>query len=170
MGVLPATNATCRSRWMRWGWRASNSHWRLARRIATPVCLDEPLTSLRAVQLAVAAGACEVVNLKASRVGGLVAARQIHDWCASHGVGLWIGGMLESAVGRGVNVALAAMRGCTIPGDISPSGRVFSDNLTGDLSVRDGMIGVPHETGVTRWPDPKALARLTVQRREVFES
>ena len=59
------------------------AHARLAERLATPICLDEPLTSLAAIEAAVALGACEVVCLKPARVGGWIAARAVHDRCAA---------------------------------------------------------------------------------------
>ena len=77
------------------GSRASSSRWRptdllgharLADRLATPICLDEPLTSLGAIEAAIALGACEVVCLKPARVGGWIAARAVHDRCAELGV------------------------------------------------------------------------------------
>jgi hypothetical protein len=38
--------------------------------IASPVCLDESLTSARATEHAIDLGACAVCNIKAARVGG----------------------------------------------------------------------------------------------------
>jgi O-succinylbenzoate synthase len=45
-------------------------HAALARRIRTPVCLDESITSARAAADAIALGACTIVNIKPGRVGG----------------------------------------------------------------------------------------------------
>ena len=84
-------------------------HARLAARLDTPICLDEPLTSLGAIEAAIALGACEVVCLKPARVGGWIAARAVHDRCAELGVPVWVGGMLETGVGRAANLAVAAL-------------------------------------------------------------
>ena len=41
----------------------------------------------------------------------------------AHGVPVWCGGMLETGLGRAANVALAALPGFTLPGDLSASRR-----------------------------------------------
>jgi O-succinylbenzoate synthase len=62
-------------------------------------------------------------------VGGLVAAKAIHDLCQQHSVPVWCGGMLETGIGRAHNVALASLSGFTLPGDISASARYFSQDI-----------------------------------------
>ena len=57
-------------------------HAELARRLATPICLDESITSARAAADAIGLGACRIVNVKAGRVGGYLEARRLHDVCA----------------------------------------------------------------------------------------
>ena len=86
-------------------------HVQLARRIATPVCLDESIVSAQAALSAVSLGACSVVNIKAGRVGGYLEARAIHDLCRARGVPVWCGGMLETGLGRAANLALASLPG-----------------------------------------------------------
>ena len=98
-------------------------HARLAARLDTPICLDEPLTSLDAIEAAIALGACEVVCLKPARVGGWIAARAVHDRCAELGVPIWVGGMLETGVGRAANLAVAALPAVALPPDLDPRGR-----------------------------------------------
>ncbi len=46
-------------------------HAALARRLRTPVCLDESITSVKAAADALALGAAAIVNIKAGRVGGV---------------------------------------------------------------------------------------------------
>ena len=41
-------------------------------------------------------------------LGGVLEARRIHDLCRDRGVPVWCGGMLETGVGRALNLALAA--------------------------------------------------------------
>src|SRR5690606_37960382 len=101
-------------------------HARLARRITTPICLDESIESAEDAAAAISLGACSVINIKPGRVGGLPEARRIHDVCRAHGIGVWWGGMLETVIGRAANVALAALPGFTLPGDLSGSRRYFT--------------------------------------------
>lgn len=120
----------------------------LARRLRTPVCLDEALSSYGLVEAALDLGACSVVNLKAGRLGGYLGAVRAHDLCARRRVALRLGGMVETGVARAANVALGSLPGFTLPGDLSATGRFFEEDLAGPLHLRsDGMISVPAGAG-----------------------
>jgi O-succinylbenzoate synthase len=140
-------------------------HVRLAERLRTPICLDEPLTSLAAVEAAVGMGACEVVCLKPARVGGWVAARHVHDRCVELGVPVWVGGMLETGVGRAANCALAGLPGMVLPPDLDPRGR-FDPDLADPLHPVDGLVPIPTGPGTGAVPDPAVLAGADVVRVE----
>jgi len=122
-------------------------HAALQRRLATPICLDESITSLERAQDMITLGAGRIVNIKPGRVGGFTAALAIHDLCARHGVPVWCGGMLESGVGRAYNVALASLPNFTIPGDISPSARYWERDVVTPEWAMDGAgtIHVPRD-------------------------
>jgi O-succinylbenzoate synthase len=136
-------------------------HAELARTLRTPLCLDESITSVRSLDVALAVGACRSVNLKPGRVGGLAAARAIHDRCVEAGIDLWCGGMLESGLGRAANVALAALPGFTLPGDLSPSSRWYEEDLTEPVEMVDGHLEVPTAPGIGRTPLDDVLRRRT---------
>lgn len=140
------------------------AHRRLAGRLATPLCLDESLTSPRVVADALALGACGIVNLKLGRVGGWLAAMEVHDLCAGQDVPLWIGGMLESGVGRAANVCLAALPAVTLPGDTSASDRYWKTDVTPPFVLERGHLPVPTGPGFGVRPDPDLLADLLVDR------
>lgn len=112
-------------------------------------------------------GACSVVNVKPSRVGGLLEAVRIRDVCVAAGVDLWCGGMLETGIGRAANVALAALDGFTLPGDISASDRYFVDDLTEPFVLDNGSVRVPSGAGIGRVPLLEARKHLFVERTEV---
>jgi len=133
----------------------------VARRIRTPVCLDESITSAAAAATALAVGACSVVNVKPGRVGGLLEAVRVHAVCLAAGVPVWCGGMLETGLGRAANLALAALPGFTLPGDLSGSDRYFSRDLTAPFVPVAGRLPVPSGPGLGVVPDPDALAELT---------
>ncbi|CAN5129921.1 o-succinylbenzoate synthase [soil metagenome] len=114
-----------------------------ARRLDTPVCLDESIASAADLETALALGAVDHVNLKPGRVGGVAEALGIHDLALARGVPLWIGGMLDTGVGKAVNVALAALPGVCIPGDLPASRRWFRDDVTDPWEVAsDGTMAV----------------------------
>jgi len=136
-------------------------HAELARRVRTPICLDESITSARAAADAIALGACSVVNIKPGRVGGFLEARRVHDVCAAHGIPVWCGGMLETGIGRAANVALAALPNFTLPGDTSASDRYFAADITPPFVLEEGTLRVPTGPGIGVDPDPDALAAVT---------
>jgi o-succinylbenzoate synthase len=137
------------------------AHAELAARLATPVCLDESIVSARTAADAIAIGACSVVNVKPSRVGGYLEARRVHDVCLAHGVPVWCGGMLETGLGRAGNVALSALPGFTLPGDISASGRYYRRDVTEPFVLRDGRLRVPTGPGLGVQVDEAAIREVT---------
>jgi O-succinylbenzoate synthase len=138
-------------------------HAALAHELATPVCLDESITSHTTTALALDLGACTIVNIKAGRVGGYLEAVRIHDLCRERGVAVWCGGMLETGLGRAANVALAALPGFTLPGDTSASNRYFADDLTEPFVLDDGRLAVPTGPGLGVEPRAEQLAAYTTR-------
>jgi O-succinylbenzoate synthase len=137
-------------------------HAELARRLTTPVCLDETLTSASLTQQALDLGACSVVCVKAPRFGSWLAAAAVLDRCQGNDVTAWVGGMLDTGVGRLANIALAAHPGATLPGDISATARFFTDDVTPPVELDGSMVAVPDGPGLGRTIDDAALDRLTI--------
>lgn len=144
-------------------------HATLSQQLSTPVCLDESVTSVPGAEALIELGACTIVNIKAGRVGGYLAASRIHDLSLARGVPVWCGGMLETGVGRSANVALASMRGFTMPGDISTSARFFAEDLTEPMHMTpDGLMNVSDAAGAVRHPRPEMLKRFRVAHQELL--
>jgi O-succinylbenzoate synthase len=140
-------------------------HARLARQLAVPLALDEALSSPAAVALALELGACSVVNVKAGRLGGYLAAVEVHDLCARAGAAAWCGGMVETGIGRAANVALGSLPGFSLPGDISASSRFFATDVAGPLELAEGgTVMVPTGPGLGVAVDVAAVARFSVRR------
>lgn len=143
-------------------------HATLARRLRTPVCLDESIVSRKAAVDALALGSASVVNIKAGRVGGYLEAVAIHDLCQVAGIPVWCGGMLETGIGRAANAALAALPGFSLPGDVSASSRFYArDIVTEPAVLEDGHVRVPTGAGLGVEIDPVALEDFTVAREIV---
>ncbi|MGE3619370.1 MAG: o-succinylbenzoate synthase [Acidimicrobiia bacterium] len=147
------------------------AHGALARELATPLCLDESITSPGTLASALALGACRVLCLKPGRVGGWVAARRLHDRAVEAGLGVWVGGMFETGLGRAANLAVAALPGITAPGDFDPRGW-FAPDLVGRPADADDPVGSPDPVGLVVptgpgtgvVPDPAVLADATIGR------
>ncbi len=154
-----------------------DAHVRLARRLKTPVCVDESLDSPARVREAVDRGACSVVCVKPARLGGIGAALEVVSWCTAAGVPMWIGGMFESAYARGANAALAALPGFAWPGDLSPASWYLAEDLVAPDSHPGPVIAapgparltavVPPGPGMGPAPDPDLVARHLVRHEVV---
>ncbi|HEX5936098.1 MAG TPA: o-succinylbenzoate synthase [Actinomycetota bacterium] len=138
--------------------------------LRTDLCLDESIRSADDAVAALDLGACRIVNVKQGRVGGVLEAKRLHDRCLERGAPVWCGGMLETGVGRALNLALASMPGFTLPGDTSASRRYFDADLTEPFELAaDGTMAVPTGPGIGVVPAPERL-RERVVRREVLRT
>lgn len=151
------------------GWDQLLEHAELQRRLHTPICLDESLRSVDDVRRALDLGACRNVNLKPARVGGITASMRVEELCRERGVPLWCGGMIESGIGRGANLALCSMPGFTEPADMSPAALFFASDLVDPTYevMADGTIAVPDLPGVGFPVRTDRIAERTVQRATV---
>ncbi|MGD0040366.1 MAG: o-succinylbenzoate synthase [Isosphaeraceae bacterium] len=123
-------------------------HARLQAGLMTPICLDESIHSAADARKALDLGACRVINIKVSRLGGLLEAKRVHDHCHARGVPVWCGGMHEFGIGRAANVAIASLPGFTLPGDVSGSDRYYRrDIVDPPILAVGGAIAVPDSPG-----------------------
>src|SRR5579864_6508800 len=137
------------------------AHAEVAKTVRTPICLDESITSALAAADAITLGACRIINVKPGRVGGYLEGRRIHDVCADRDVPVWMGGMLETGIGRAGNVAMAAMKNFTLPGDTSASDRYYRRDITEPFVLKDGRLTVPTGPGLGVAVDLEYLDSIT---------
>jgi O-succinylbenzoate synthase len=125
-------------------------HSLLQQRLKTPICLDESIRSAHDLQLALRLDALRILNLKPARVGGFSECLKIATICTERKVPLWVGGMLETGLGRAANVALAALPAVTLPSDISATDRYFALDITEPAFVlsQGSTIAVPDGYGI----------------------
>lgn len=143
-------------------------HAELAKQIETPICLDESAISVRAVEQALRIGAATYINIKPGRVGGLANSIAIHDVCRDAGVPVWIGGMLESALGAAICVELATLPNFTYPGDLFPSSRFYERDLSQpDNELTERKTFMPFIDGLPE-PDADRLDEYTVRSATVY--
>jgi O-succinylbenzoate synthase len=148
-----------------------HEHARLQAQLQTPICLDESIHNARHAQAALELGACRIINIKLGRVGGYTEAKRVHDLCRARAVPVWCGGMLESGVGRAHNIAMSALPGFTLPGDVSASRRYWDgDIIEPEVEVTpQGTIRVPSTPGLGYRIRRDRVEKLTV-RSEVFRA
>jgi O-succinylbenzoate synthase len=134
--------------------------------LRTPLCLDESASSCNTTRTALRLGAGRVVNIKPPRLGGLLPSMAVHDLCAAQQVPAWCGGMLETGIGRGFNLALAALPGFTLHSDMSPARLFYGQDLvepTFDVGA-DGTIAVPARPGNGFPVVPERVAAAAIRR------
>lgn len=144
-------------------------HAKLQARLKTPLSLDESINGPHSARAAAELGACRIINIKQGRVGGILPAMEVHDIAWEHGMGVWCGGMLETGIGRAVNVALATLPNFIYPSDISASERYWErDIIDPEFRINgDGTIDVPKGPGLGVAVNESFLARVTLGRETV---
>lgn len=151
-------------------WDDMVRHAELQKRLKTPLCLDESITSLDRARDMVTLGAGRIVNIKPGRVGGFTQSLAIHDFCEANNIPVWCGGMLESGVGRAYNVALGSLSNFRKPGDTSPSSRYWAqDVVVPEWKMNsEGRMSVPLDNpGIGVSVDIDRIEQLTVRRAEL---
>lgn len=144
-------------------------HSRLQKDIKTPLCLDESITSMQTARKAMEMGSCQVINIKAGRVGGIIESKKIHDLCLKNSLPVWCGGMLESGIGRAHNIHLASLPNFKFPHDLSASKRYYAEDLIEppiEITPR-GTIEVPSLPGIGVLPQEDRIQKAS-QIKKIF--
>ncbi len=97
----------------------------------------------------IAAGACDYVNIKFSKSGGIAEALRINEVCASHNIPCMMGGMLESRLALSAfahfalsqhNIQFYDMDTCLLGHQIDP--------VTGGIQFRGYHLEIPESPGI----------------------
>ncbi len=111
-------------------------HSEISRELQTPICLDESIHSLRDTQSAATLWERNdaldrlIINIKPPRVSGFTEAIDIARFCRDRGIRTWIGGMLDSAWGKAMNLNFNGLPEIELPGDhFSPGGAYFVEDV-----------------------------------------
>lgn len=134
-------------------------HAKLQTMVRTPICLDESITSARRAAQACEMNSCRWINIKPGRLGGITPALEVMRTAQAAGVPCWIGGMLESAVGASVCLALASLPNIAYPNDIFPTDRFVENDLANrPLEMHaPGQIAAFDAFGIGCAPDEQRL-------------
>lgn len=141
--------------------RELEAHARLRRGAPFRVCLDESIVDPASLDDAIRARAISSLNVKPGRVGGLGISRALGQRAARDRIPAWVGGMLETGVGRAHAVALGSRPEFVLPADLSASRRYYRH----DLVTRPFALGpestleVPNGAGIGVEVDLDVVAR-----------
>ncbi len=133
------------------------------------ICLDESLTGVGLLAAGHRLGALDEVNLKPGRVGGMVRSLEVLEYCRTHRIPAWVGGMFETGVGRSQNLRFASCLPAAEAHDLSPPRRYLAvDVLRRPIEMdAGGCVAVP--IGPVEL-DEDAVERLTVDRRVLVKT
>lgn len=144
-------------------------HARLQGQLATPICLDESITSAADARKAIELGSCRIINIKPGRVGGIAESLEILALCRRHGLGAWIGGMLESAVGKAALAHVATAEGVSYPSDLTPGSCYLKEDIAPAPLPDRGVITLGDRPGIGVAVDEALLAKYC-QEKTVLEA
>ena len=144
-------------------------HSKLQPQLRTPICLDESIYSAHDWRIALELGAGKILNLKPTRVGGYSESLKIYQLCVESETPLWIGGMLETGIGRASNLAFAALPGVSLPSDISATNRYFDPDIAEPPFVLQAgsRLRLPDGAGIGVEVQRDRLAAAEAKWREV---
>lgn len=124
-------------------------HAELAAKMRTPICLDDGIRDFETARLAHSIGALGILNVKAPRMGGWIRGRDAAAWCADTGVPAFVGGLVDTGIGKSFNLALATCRGLELPADSTPSAHHFVQDLVDPpIEMVHGFWTAPEAPGI----------------------
>jgi o-succinylbenzoate synthase len=151
-------------------------HSEISRELRTPICLDESIHSLRDAQAASTLWERNdsldrlIINIKPPRVSGFAEAIDIARFCRDRGIQNWIGGMLDSAWGKAMNLNFNGLPAIDLPGDhFSPGGTYFVEDVVetpvfaeaGKYTLSDGIsAGVAFD-----WPGFERMGKVVYRQQ-----
>ncbi len=139
-------------------------HAKLRKKISTPICLDESISSADKARQAFEIGAADIINIKPGRVGGLMSSLAIAETARRNAGHVWVGGMLETGIGRSFNIAFASSKLVDYPGDTSPNDKYFArDIVKNPFSMREGRIRPNRGPGIGVEVDESYLRKVTLE-------
>ena len=133
----------------------------LADELTTPICLDESVLSGEDLNKILEINAAQRVSIKAPRVGGLMRAKSMAAQAAQAGLGVQVGGMLETGIGRAAAIALASLEEFNLVGDLAASDCYFEEELCTPFESSDGFLQVPSDPGLGIRVDTEAVLRIS---------
>ncbi|WP_370850972.1 mandelate racemase/muconate lactonizing enzyme family protein [Megasphaera sp.] len=116
--------------------------------VMTDIMADEAAFSTRDVFRLLSMRACDLINIKLMKAGGLAPAAQIAAMAEASGVGCMMGCMLESKVGITAAAALSAGKGIIIKNDLDAADLMAADPIRGGITYEKDELLLPDAPGL----------------------
>ena len=133
------------------------------REVEVPIAADESVSTPEDVRAAVAAGACDVVNVKLAPSGGFSAARQALREAGEHGLDAFLSSTLDGPWGISAALQLAAGERIQLACGLATL-ELFDATLAMALPPpADGLLVVPQGPGLGLALDEAAIGEVLVE-------
>ncbi len=116
--------------------------------VETTIMADESAFSLQDVFRLLSMWACDLINVKLMKAGGLGPAEKIAAMAEGAGIGCMMGCMLESKIGITAAASLSAGRFVFVKNDLDAAELMAADPVDGGAVCNGGFIALPEEPGL----------------------
>lgn len=143
---------------------------RLAEELHTPLLADESVFFAHDAAACIAMKACDVINIKIQKAGGMFPAIRIDHVAQASKVGVLVGAVQESGIGTAASLHLAAA--CKImscASDCRTHLVLEHTLLRNTLVLKDGFAHVPEEPGLGIEVDEAVIAKYAQGKWQSFE-
>ncbi len=122
----------------------------LRNRLETPIMADESVSDYHSVMNVIREKACDIVNIKVGKVGGLTIAKKIVSCLEAEGLTATAGSNLEVGIGSSASIHFVASSNIVnIPNDLLLGGPLHQyDLISNNFEVKDGYVTVPQTAGL----------------------
>jgi L-alanine-DL-glutamate epimerase-like enolase superfamily enzyme len=117
-----------------------NSCREIRARTSTPICLDESVLEPAGALAAIRAEACDVINVKLMKTGGILGALKLNAIAETAGIATHVGNMGHSSIGVAAILHLHAALANAMTSDVDPpvrGGDIAIDIATGPIGALD---------------------------------
>lgn len=118
--------------------------------LSTPIMADESVSDFHSVMRVIKEKACDIVNIKVGKVGGLTMAKKIATCLESEGLMGTAGSNLEVGIGSAASIHfVASTSNVSLPNDLLLGGPLHKhDIIINKFELEDGFIKVPETPGL----------------------
>ncbi|MDY0092642.1 MAG: dipeptide epimerase [Candidatus Vecturithrix sp.] len=128
-----------------------------------PVMADESVHAPSdAIRLAIE-GACDLINIKIMKSGGILRSHEIATVCQAAGIGCMLGAMAETKIGMAAATHLAASHPNILYADLDGHFDLAGDPTLGGFELKEGCNYAPDTPGIGREIDPQALKLYRIE-------
>lgn len=122
----------------------------LRNKLDTPIMADEAISNFNDVANVINNNACDIVNIKVGKVGGLSQAKKIANYLEANGLHATAGSNLEVGIGAAASLHfVSSTKNVDIPNDLY-LGNILHKNdiISNKYILEDGCLRVPEEPGL----------------------